>query len=143
VDSPSISMLELVERRIALLLALSQALTAASESVVGFDLTGLEARIIEQERICTDIAALDRRIDHVQARLAKAAPPGRADETKLGAALMRLRETQDRVKSLNRSHQLLLQRSRRTACALLHSYQSFVADIYENPAAQQLAESAV
>jgi hypothetical protein len=132
--------LQFVEQRTALLLALSAALSAASASIVGFDIDGLEARITEQQQLCTDITLLDAHMNDLQAHLATA-PTQTVASPALRQAIARLRETQVRVSQLNRSHQLLLQRSRRTASALLRSYQTFIADTYENPASREaLAE---
>jgi hypothetical protein len=98
--------------------------------VVGFDLEGLERRISEQQKFCTEIALLDRQVDLVRlcADLA-----GSEDEN-LSNALGLLREAQARVKLLNDRHQVLLRRSHRTVNALMRSYQTFAANLYEDPA---------
>jgi hypothetical protein len=124
--------LDLLEQRMRLLGALSDALVAARADVVSFDLDGFEARIADQGRLCGDIRSLDARIDRLQlpcaARLAagpqaSVTPP--AQEDRLRETLARLRETQARVKQLNDAHKILLRRSRRTVGALLNSYHSF------------------
>lgn len=133
------SALEFVEQRTALLAALSEALSAATSSVVGFDLPGFEARIAEQQKLCTAIAELDRQASMTRRRIEL---KGDITSPALMDAISRLREAQARVDLLNRQHQALLQRSRRTVRALMRSYQSFAADLYENPAQRHTGESA-
>jgi len=139
VDQSSAFSLQFIERRIALLGALSAALSAASASVVGFDLKSLESRITQQESICAEIAALDSGMDLLRARISQSSSRELAASPELRDALGRLREVQSRVNHFNRSHRLLLQRSRRTASALLHCYQSFINGTYENPALHRSA----
>ncbi len=132
--------LELLEQRIALLSSLAESLSTASTGIVSFDLDSLESRIAEQERLCTDIRALDEQIDHVQRHCAThlAAPNSRTtpdpDTLLLRDTAARLGEIQSTVKQLNDAHQILLRRSRRTVGALLNSYHSF-AMTYSDPAA--------
>jgi FlgN protein len=133
--------LELLEERLALLGSLATALTAARLDIVSLDIDGLEARISEQDRLCTEIRALDLQLDRVQQQCT--AHLGPASLQAAGAppdpAFVRCRETLDRltrvqatVKQLNNEHQALLRRSRRTVNALLNSYHSF-AITYSNP----------
>ena len=139
-------LLALLERRIALLGSLAEALSAASSSTVAFDIDGLEARISEQERLCNEIRSLDSQLDTVQRRCASQAvlsgisasmAPGATDSAELKNAAARLKHVQARVKELNDVHQALLQRSRRTVFALLRSYHSFASGTYANPSAPQ------
>jgi hypothetical protein len=139
-------LLALLERRIALLGSLAEALSAASSSTVAFDIDGLEARISEQERLCNEIRSLDSQLDTMQRRCASQAvlsgisasmAPGATDSADLRNAAARLKHVQTRVKELNDAHQALLQRSRRTVFALLRSYHSFASGTYANPSAPQ------
>jgi hypothetical protein len=132
--------LELLDRRIGLLGSLAAALIAARTDVVGFDLTGLETRIADQEHLCRDIRSLDVNIDRVQRRCAAqlgAAPDSvgaasHPDSLRMRETLGRLREAQASVKRLNDVHQHLLRRSRLTVGALLNSYRTF-AMTYSEP----------
>jgi hypothetical protein len=135
--------LELLEQRIALLSSLAESLSAASTGLVSFDLDSLESRIAEQERLCTDIGALDGQIDRVQRQCAahlatahnqdsRTAPD--PDTRRLRETAGRLSKVQSTVKQLNDAHQILLRRSRRTVGALLNSYHSF-AMTYSDPSA--------
>ena len=133
VETAAISILEFVEQRTALLQALSEALSAAGASVTSFDLDGLEARIAQQQQLCAKIAGLDRQVNAVQKRILLA---GSSSSPALQQATVRLREAHSRVRFLNEQHQLLLHRSRRTVNALMRCYQTFAADVYENPARQ-------
>ena len=131
--------LELLEQRIALLSSLAESLSAASTGLVSFDLDKLEFNIAEQERLCTDIHALDEQIDQVQrhcvaqvvtASHSRSAPD--PDTVRLRETAARLSQIQSTVKHLNAAHQILLRRSRRTVGALLNSYHSF-AMTYSDP----------
>jgi hypothetical protein len=139
--------LELLEQRIALLGSLAESLLAAGTGLVSFDLDSLESRISEQERLCTDIQALDGQIDRVQQQCAAhlAVAPNNASRAVPGPDTRLLRETagrlskiQSTVKQLNDAHLVLLRRSRRTASALLNSYHSF-ATTYSDPSASRVA----
>jgi len=133
--------LELLERRIALLVSLADSLSAASKGLVSFDLDGIQASISEQEKLCAEIRNLDTQLDrvqqHCQAHLSAVTPTGSnssPDPTRLRLreTISRLTEIQATVKRRNEAHQLLLRRSRRTVGALLNSYHSF-AMTYSNP----------
>ena len=133
--------LDLLEQRITLLGALAAALTSAQADVVGFDMDGLEARIVGQQRLCSQISALDPELDRVQLQCAAhlnlssaqtAVAP--SETSRIPEALARLRAVQSRVRELNAAHQALLRRSRRTVAALLNSYHSF-AMTYADPSA--------
>ncbi len=137
------SILQLIERRTVLLHALSEALSAASVSVVGFDLEGLESRIADQQKLCVEVAALDSQMNELQSPLAKSFSPRISSTPELTLALSRLHEVQARVRFLNQSHQMLLQRSRRTATALLNSYQSFITETYEDPVSLRTSREAL
>ena len=130
----------LLEQRIALLTSLADALAAARLEVVALDISGLEQRISEQARVCAQIRTLDTDLDRVQRQCANvlsldtssthATAP---DQHRLRDLLSRLTAIQSTVKQLNNAHQMLLRRSRRTANALLISYQSFT-QTYSDPA---------
>jgi len=132
---------ELFRERIALLTTLADALTVARLEVISFDVAGLERRIADQQRLCTQIRAVDSELVGIQRQCASAldagaAKPGMAapDTQRLRDLTVRLSAVQSTVKQLNAAHQALLLRSRRTANALLNSYRSF-AETYSNPAA--------
>jgi uncharacterized caspase-like protein len=133
--------LELLEQRLALLGSLASALTAARADIVSLDISGLESRIVEQERLCVEIRSLDAQLDRVQRQCANyiGAAPAQAPRGSVDADTIRRRETINRlnraqaaVKKLNDEHRALLRRSRRTVSALLNSYHSF-AMTYANP----------
>ena len=138
-QTAEISISDFVQQRTLLLNALSEALSAASTSVIGFDLGRLESRIAQQQKLCAEIAELDQHVDAVQRRMAQASRSPSGVSMAFSDTVSRLREAQARVKSLNDQHQMLLQRSRRTVNALMRSYQTFAADLYENPAKRQRA----
>lgn len=133
--------LELLEERLALLGSLATALGAARADIVSLDINGLEARIGEQERLCNEIRLLDTQLDRVQ-RQCTAHLGGVAGQmlasatdseiTRRRETLNRLARVQASVKQLNKEHQALLRRSRRTVSALLNSYRSF-ALTYSDP----------
>lgn len=134
--------LELLERRIALLGSLAEALVAARTDIVSLDIDGLESRIKQQERLCMEIRALDPQLDRVQRQCAthlgvaskiSVNSKENSDTNAVSATLQRLHEMQASVKKLNDSHQILLRRSRRTVVSLLNSYHSF-AMTYSDPA---------
>lgn len=129
--------LNLLERRLALLGSLASALAAARTDVVALDITGLEARIADQEKLCAEICSLDAHLDRVQQQCATHAvapvPASDPDSLRCRETLARLALAQAAVKRLNDEHRALLRRSRRTVHALLNSYHSF-AMTYANPA---------
>lgn len=134
--------LDLLERRIALLSSLAQALSAASASAAAFDIDGLESRIAEQERLCGEVRALDARLDRVQRVCAEQVRSGNSSPSlggrdranvPLREAAERLHAAQAHVRALNDAHQALMARSRRTIGALLHSYHTFIMETYAKP----------
>ena len=136
--------LELLEERLSLLNSLASALTAARTDIVSLDISGLEARIAQQDNLCAQIRNLDLQLDRVQSQcnthLAAPAshalsPFADADSIRCRETLNRLARVQANVMQLNDEHQALLRRSRRTVSALLNSYHSF-AMIYSNPSSQ-------
>jgi FlgN protein len=133
--------LELLEERLALLGSLAAALTAARTDIISLDITGLEARIAEQEKLCTKIRSLDSQLDRVQRQCITHMAPASvqipasttdSDVIRRRETLARLTQVQANVKQLNDEHQALLRRSRRTVSALLNSYRTF-AMTYSNP----------
>jgi hypothetical protein len=138
--------LELLEERLALLGSLATALAAARTDIVSLDIDGLEGRIADQEKLCTEIRALDIQLDCIQRQcMTHIAGASRqtngstldSEVTRRRETLGRLAQAQARVQKLNNEHQALLRRSRRTVSALLNSYHSF-ALTYSNPS-QELA----
>ena len=139
-------LLQLIEQRIALLASLAETFAAARLDVARFDVSGLERRIAEQDRLCSQIRAVDSTLDQMQRRCsaylavtpAENSLTAKQDHQKLREALERLQSVQETVKRLNDAHQILLRRSRRTVSALLQSYQSLAQDrapaAYSDPA---------
>jgi hypothetical protein len=134
--------LDLLERRIDLLNSLADALKASSADVVSLDIDSLESRIIQQERLCLEIHALNPQLDRVQRQCAaqlelQSPSQGNAlaasNSAQISGAIQRLQRVQASVQQLNNAHQSLLRRSRRTVGALLNSYHSF-AMTYSDPA---------
>lgn len=141
--------LELLENRLALLGSLAEALSAARLDVVSLDITGLEGRIGDQERLCREIRTLDGELDRVQKQCGahiKADSNGasanasaeNSEARRCRETLERLTRVQTKVKQLNQEHKALLRRSRRTVNALLNSYHTF-AMTYANPADERVA----
>jgi uncharacterized coiled-coil protein SlyX len=137
--------LDLLERRLALLGSLASALAAARTDVVALDITGLESRIADQEKLCAEIRSLDAHLDRVQQQCAThavaPAPASDSNSLRCRETLARLAQAQATVKRLNDEHRALLRRSRRTVNALLNSYHSF-AMTYANPANPHPSRSA-
>lgn len=143
--------LELLEQRLDLLSSLAAALTAARSDIVSLDINGLESRIADQQRLCTEIRSLDTQLDGVQrqckAQLAQSSGQGIGsasdpDASRLRETLDRLARAQASVKQLNAQHQALLRRSRRTVSALLNSYHTF-ATTYSNPSNSRVSAGEV
>lgn len=61
-------LLQLIEQRIALLAALAETFAAARLDVVRLDVSGLERRISEQDRLCSQIRSVDSTLDQMQRR---------------------------------------------------------------------------
>ncbi len=139
--------LELLEERLSLLNSLASALTDARTDIVSLDITSLEARIAQQEKLCAQIRNLDLQLDRVQSQCNKHLAPAASHllSPSINPNSIRCRETLDRlsrvqanVMQLNDEHQALLRRSRRTVSALLNSYHSF-AMTYSNPSHQSVS----
>jgi hypothetical protein len=148
VNSETQQYLDLLERRIVLLGNLADALKVSSADVVALDISGLESRIIEQERLCLEIHALGPQLDRVQRQCASQLRGSSSSQgvalastssEKIFGAIQRLQKIQETVKHLNDAHQALLRRSRRTVGALLNSYHSF-AMTYSDPATPSAGE---
>ena len=145
--------LELLDQRIALLETLAKSLVDAWRDVVALDVNGLEARIAQQERLCDRVGALDGQLsgfakqclgllqsevqaegtNQLQSQIENADTRARLADIRA-----KMQATQNRVKELNATHQLLLRRCRRTAGALLNMYAKFEVT-YAEPAAQRIA----
>jgi chromosome segregation ATPase len=145
--------LELLDQRIALLEALAKSLVDARQDVVALDVNGLEARIVQQERLCEQVAALDGQLSGFAKQCLGTLQSevqsednnqlhGQTENARTRAHLADIRAkmqaTQHRVKELNATHQLLLRRCRRTAGALLNMYAKFEVT-YAKPTAQRIA----
>jgi hypothetical protein len=122
----------LLERRLALLAALSQTLADSRADFISLDLEGIRGRIAEQQRFCGQIRALDQDITAAQVRCARLAgvpcvsdairwPDAAALEPALAA---RLQAAQSQLQQLNNAHQALLRRSQRTVQVLVNLFQS-------------------
>ena len=148
-------LLQLIEQRTALLAALAETFAAARLDVVRFDVSSLERRISEQDRLCSQIRSVDSTLDQMQRRCSAYLAAEQRDNSltvkqdnqKLRDALQRLQSIQETVKGLNDAHQLLLRRSRRTVSALLQSYQSLAQDAapvtYSDPACAAVSSRGV
>lgn len=129
-----ISIFDFIEQRKVLVDALADSLSLASACVVGFDADGLESRIAQQQKLCVELSQLDQGIAAVRQRISESSQESMASSRELQKALSSLREAQSRLQRLNDRHQILLERSRRTVNALIRSYQTFAAGLYEDPA---------
>jgi hypothetical protein len=129
----------LLERRLALLAALSQTLADSRADFISLDLEGIRGRIAEQQRFCGQIRALDQDITAAQVRCARLAgvpcvsdairwPDAAALEPALAARLQetlrRVAAAQSQLQQLNNAHQALLRRSQRTVQVLVNLFQS-------------------
>lgn len=144
--SDATSLLQLIEQRIALLSSLAESFAAARVDIGRLDISGLERRISDQDRLCAQIRSVDSTLDQMQRRCSaylavsagESSLTAKQDHQKLRDALARLHSIQSAVKQLNDAHQLLLRRSRRTVNALLQSYESLLNDAsagtYADPA---------
>ena len=125
-------LLQLIEQRIALLASLAETFAAARLDVARFDVSSLERRIAQQDRLCSQIRAVDSTLDEMQRRCSayltlaerESSLSAKRERHELRGALQRLQAVQEAVKKLNDAHQILLRRSRRTVSALLQSYKS-------------------
>jgi predicted nuclease with TOPRIM domain len=141
--------LALLDQRIALLETLAKSLVDARQDVVGLDVSGLEARIAEQERLCKQVGTLDGQLTGFAKQGLGTLPSEGAQHwqgkmenvgirERLAEIRAKMQAAQNRVKELNATHQLLLQRCRRTAGALLNMYAKFEVT-YAKPAAPRIA----
>ncbi|GEM_PF-5057491 len=130
-SADSYQIVQLLDERIQRMDELAVSLSLAAAAITACDIDGLEERVREQEKLCIAIRDLDARLESLQARRGST----QCDET-LRIGMVRLREVQQRVKSLNSVHAALLRRSRRTVRALSRAYQSVSVEIYSNPARQ-------
>ncbi len=130
-SADSYQIVQLLDERIQRMDELAVSLSLAAAAITACDIDSLEERIREQEKLCIAIRDLDARLESLQARRGST----QWDET-LRIGMVRLREVQQRVKSLNSVHAELLRRSRRTVRALSRAYQSVSVEIYSNPARQ-------
>lgn len=144
--------LGLLEKKARLLERLGNALRAARTDLAAFDLAAIEEGIGEQERLCGQIHALDAELSAVRRRHAGQMQPGepllglpggKPEEERMRPALERLARTQAEVQALNRSHEDLLRKSKRTVNVLLNSFNAFAmnyaAPVPEAKAAQGTA----
>jgi predicted nucleic acid-binding Zn-ribbon protein len=140
---------ELLDQRIALLETLAKSLVEARQDVVGLDVNGLEARIVQQERLCEQVSALDGQLSGFAQQCMSTLPSEDANQlqgkmenagarTRLAEIRAKMQAIQNRVKELNATHQLLLRRCRRTAGALLNMYAKFEVT-YAKPPEQRIA----
>lgn len=149
-DHETQSYLELLDRRIVLLEALANSLVEARRDMVSLDVDGLEARIVQQEKLCVQVGALDGQLNVFQkqcltkleaANASAGGELGGGEAAGLRTRLQEIRErmmaTQGRVKALNATHQVLLRRCRRTAGALLNMYAKFEVT-YAEPVRQRV-----
>ena len=142
--------LELLDQRIVLLETLAKSLVDARQDVVALDVNGLEARIVQQERLCEQVSALDGQLSGFAKLCLRTLQSGvRAEDTshgpmenadtraRLADIRAKMQATQNRVKELNATHRLLLRRCRRTAGALLNMYAKFEVT-YAKPATHRI-----
>jgi chromosome segregation ATPase len=136
--------LELLDRRIGLLRTLAESFVEVRADIICLDVSGLEARIAQQEQLCRQVGALDGQLDKLQEQCAAsmrassllASTDRSGSEREVVAARLaetgeRMKSAQGRVKRLNATHQELLRRCRRTTGALLNLYSTFEATYAE------------
>jgi hypothetical protein len=130
--------LELLERRLALLDRLTEALSSARGDLVAMDLESIRAGIREQQGLCASISSLDQEISRAQAHaMALTGTPVRAEiswpaasgveqelRERIRLTLERVARTQQDLRRRNNTHQALLRRSSRTVGVLLNLLQS-------------------
>jgi predicted nuclease with TOPRIM domain len=125
---------------------IAESLSASSAAIAACNIDGLEGCIRNQESLCSKIRALDARLEAMQARHQSLGRENsqlsvsfaNLEDASLRAAMARLKEVHQRVKSLNQTHAELLRRSRRTVLALSRAYQTVTTDLYANPTGQLL-----
>jgi len=71
VNSETERYLELLDRRIGLLGTLAESLVQVRKDIVSLDVSGLEARISQQELLCRQVGALDGQLDKLQEQCAR------------------------------------------------------------------------
>src|SRR5579871_5775190 len=119
--------LALLEKRLSLLDTLSSTLTAARADFIALDLDSIHTGLREQERLCTQIRALDSDISRAQLRCAiLVGQPARPNEiswpmapadaedavaSRIHNTMIRLATAQAQLKRVNDTHQSLLRRS--------------------------------
>ena len=155
VKSNSARYLNLLEKRLDLLLSLTNTLAASRQDFVAMDLNGIERGIQEQEQFCTQIRSLDSEITRIQLSCAERSSlrpcpdsiswPGSNDSSpsrdeQIRLTLGRVAEAQAELKRLNDAHQAMLRRSKRTVQVLLNLFDSH-APIYTAPAPQSSSAS--
>ncbi len=143
--------LEMLDRRIGLLGTLAESFVEVRADIICLDVSGLEARIAQQEQLCRQVGALDRQLDKLQEQCVTSlrTSTGRSgSEREVVAARLvetgeRMKSAQGRVKQLNATHQELLRRCRRTTGALLNLYSTFEATYAEPYRARHSAQGRV
>jgi hypothetical protein len=141
----------MLDRRIGLLGTLAESFVEVRADIICLDVSGLEARIAQQEQLCRQVGALDRQLDKLQEQCVTSlrTSTGRSgSEREVVAARLvetgeRMKSAQGRVKQLNATHQELLRRCRRTTGALLNLYSTFEATYAEPYRARHSAQGRV
>lgn len=141
----------MLDRRIGLLGTLAESFVEVRADIICLDVSGLEARIAQQEQLCRQVGALDRQLDKLQEQCVTSlrTSTGRSgSEREVVAARLvetgeRMKSAQGRVKQLNATHQELLRRCRRTTGALLNLYSTFEATYSEPNRARHSAQGRV
>lgn len=128
---------ELVEREIALLNALSEALLAARTAIVSCKLGDLQETINEQKRLCGMMVSNTSEIR----RNYPLAAVNRQNEALACGLRQKWQQARLKLQQLNKEHIALLHRSRRTVNAVLNGFRSFEGD-YATAALQQTAKGA-
>ena len=123
---------DLLEQQILLFDALSDALASGTSAIVSLQIGEVEVCIVEQKRLCVQIAASNTEIR--RAYPLAALPQG---NTRLSNEVRRRWcDARKRLQKFNHEQQALLQRSRRTVNAVLNGFRTFECT-YANEAMKQ------
>jgi hypothetical protein len=133
--------LNLLERRLGLLRALTDSLSASRKDFIAMDLAAIERRNAEHEQLCARVRTVDAELSTLQAHLAQKAGVkllggviswlGSADgdkkqDERIYAALEAISSAQNELKTVNNAHKAMLSGSSRMTQLLQNFYTSFV-----------------
>lgn len=126
----------LLEQRLSLLEALSEAIAATRAACITGELEALRAATGEQQHLCAQLLRLDRQLRPVLAPGVAPAQPETLLDRRLRDILARLKVAQNDLHRQNAAQQSLLRRSRRHLRALANFYRRYASTYAETAAPQ-------